>query len=153
MNIDTQSAQLQRTAANAAKPKPPEPSPAGADIVIDRFDPSNSFPNHGERIDFSVQVRNRGLTAAGPFNVEVSGDGMAPDRERVPGLAPGQTARLRFGPTNVGYGSFNWYEARADINNEVPEDNENNNWERISVSVRDPFPRDPFPPRPPIPPR
>lgn len=153
MNIDTQTAQLQRSAPQRAAKKEGGPQAGGPDLVIDRFDPSTSFPNQGERIDFSVQVRNRGAAAAGRFEVEVSGDGMPPDREIVPGLGPGQSVRLRFGPTNVGYGSINWYDARADVRDEVQEDNENNNWQTISVSVRDPFPRDPFPPRPPIPPR
>lgn len=146
MNIET--VQLRR--------QPPRTSPvdkpaAGPDLVIDRFDPSEGFPRPGEWIDFTVQVRNRGSAPAGPFTVEVSGHGMAPDRERVDGLAPAQTVRLRFGPTNVGYGSLNWYDARADVGNEVAESNEGNNWQSTSVSVRDPFPpRDPFP-RPPFP--
>jgi subtilase family serine protease len=156
MNISSQISGVQRGATQ------PKTAPAGTDpqaglpdLVIDRFDPSNGFPDQGERIDFTVRVRNRGSVAAGPFTVEVSGDGMAPDRERVPGLAAGQFTRLRFGPANVGFAGAAWYDARADVGNEVAEDSESNNWASTSVSVRDPFPRDPFPnpPRPPIPPR
>lgn len=154
MNIESQTSPLQgRSVSSRAVGRDDGLKAGGPDLVIDRFDPSTSFPDQGERIDFSVQVRNRGSAAAGPFEVEVSGDGMPPDREIVPGLAAGQTVRLRFGPTNVGYASINWYDARADVRNDVQEENEDNNWQTISVSVRDPFPRDPFPPRPPFPPR
>jgi hypothetical protein len=144
----------------ATPPYRPDPSrtttqslQGGPDLVIDRFDPSNGFPNQGDWIDFHVQVRNRGTVPAGPFTVEVTGDGMGPDRERVASLQPNQSVRLRFGPANVGYGSVNWYDVRADVGNEVAEENESNNWQSTSVSVREPFPRDPFPPRPPYPPR
>jgi hypothetical protein len=151
MNIET--TQLQRQPASRTPAAATGQQAGSPDLVIDRFDPSNGFPNQGEWIDFSVRVRNRGSLAAGPFTVEVSGHGMAPDRERVEGLGPDQSVSLRFGPTNVGYASHNWYDARADIGNEVAEDNEGNNWQSTSVSVRDPFPpRDPFP-RPPYPPR
>jgi hypothetical protein len=150
MNIDTAASAWRVSARPQTTYEQPQ---AGPDLVIDRFDPSNGFPNQGEWIDFSVQVRNRGSEPAGPFTVEVSGQGMAADRERVEGLGPNQTVRLRFGPTNVGYANHNWYDARADIGNEVAEEREDNNWRTISVSVRDPFPpRDPYP-RPPYPPR
>jgi subtilase family serine protease len=152
MNISTLSTHVaaQNKAAGTAQPEK-SPEAGLPDLVIDRFDPSNSWPNQGERIDFEVRVRNAGSAPAGPFLVEVSGDGMAPDRERVSGLNPGQSARVRLGPANVGYGSIAWYDARVDVGNEVVEENESNNWQSTSVSVRDPFPRDPFP-RPPIPP-
>lgn len=126
-----------------------EPAKDGPDLVIDRFDPSNGFPYPGDRIDLSVTVRNQGNQAAGPFNVEVSGDGMRPEWKRVPGLAAGGSSRLLFGPANVGGGFSAWYDAEVDTANEVSETREDNNWAKTSVSVRDPFPpRDPFP-RPP----
>lgn len=154
MNISTLAAASAAAPNKAAPSASSEKSPqALPDLVIDRFDPSNGFPYQGDRITFDVRVLNKGSVAAGPFTVEVSGDGMKPDRERVEGLAPGASTRLRFGPANVGYGSLAWYDARADIGNEVQEEREDNNWQSTSVSVRDPFPpRDPFP-RPPVPPR
>ena len=36
------------------------PKADGPDLVVDRFDPSTGFPYPGDRIDFSVIVRNGG---------------------------------------------------------------------------------------------
>jgi hypothetical protein len=151
MNISTLSAHVAAQSKTSSATRRDAGDSNLPDLVIDRFDPSNSWPNQGDRIDFDVRVRNAGGAPAGPFLVEVSGDGMRPDRERVNGLNPGQSAVVRLGPANVGYGSIAWYDARVDVGNEVAEANESNNWQSTSVSVRDPFPRDPFP-RPPVPP-
>ena len=147
MNIQaTPSVRHDRPQASLADPSPKADGP---DLVVDRFDPSTGFPYPGDRIDFSVIVRNGGNQAAGPFNVEVSGDNMRPEQRRLPGLAAGASARLSFGPANVGHGFAAWYDAEVDTANEVQERREDNNWAKTSVSVRDPFPpRDPFP-RPP----
>jgi subtilase family serine protease len=111
--------------------------------VIDRFAPSNRYPDKQQLIYFDVRVRNQGDAPAGGFTVEVGGNTMVPDLERVQGLAPGEFVKILFGPTNVGDANIGRYVVQVDSKNEVAESNESDNRVQTTVEVRHPFPRPP----------
>ena len=143
-------------AAPAASPTTRPEEIHGPDLIVDRIVPSNSFPHANEAVWFNVVVKNQGDQPAGPFNLELTTAGVDQTVRAKQGLAAG--AKISFnqmGPLFTGFpGSMEWVRADVDMQNEVAEKREDNNYLMTSISVQiDPFPPGPgpFPPVPPGP--
>jgi hypothetical protein len=146
-----------RTAALASNPpsgQQPKPDEQhGPDLIVDRLDPSNSFPWPGDMVNFSVRVTNKGDQPAAAFDVRVTTDGVDQTQRVKDGLQPGQSVKLKgFGPLDTnGFQTMYWVQASADSSNEVAETREDNNEMWTTVSVQQPPQPPPIPPPPPFP--
>lgn len=122
---------------------PPKP-----DLVVDKFEANQYFPDLGERVHFKVTVRNQGKVDSPAFALEVEGWGVGQKQVRVAGLPAGHSRLVKVGPMRTGgFPGPSFVDTKLDVDNEVDESNERNNSESLSIVIRDPFP-----PRPPIPP-
>lgn len=140
-----------RTPHIAASPQTSKAPPTAApDLVVDRMDPTESFPMSGDPLKFNVLVRNQGNAPAGPFQLDLSSDGKRFASVRAQGLAAGAQLALRaLGPLHTAYGDqMVWVQADVDTLGQVPESNESNNYLIGTVSLQQPFPPSPWPPGP-----
>lgn len=125
--------------------RPPAPGPA-PDLVVADVVASKPFPYSGDSVYFDVLVKNVGTSASGPFDVDLSAEGML-KRVRSQGLAAGAQAAFRtLGPLQVPYGAqLIWVEANVDTFYEVRESDETNNRLLTSLSVQNPYPPPGYP--------
>jgi len=107
-----------------------------ADLTLDAISFQPNPPVQGEGTEVKITIRNQGPGPAGPFDWEFAPGPETPVRGRVDsGLNGGDTTVVtaRWTPENA-YASLTTV-ARVDINNEIPEIDENNNQLTAIIQV------------------
>lgn len=123
---------------------------AAADLVIESLTHSPAEPTDADLMEFGVTVRNAGTAATGPFYVIVTttADGIPTETTTLGGLATegsslaaGESRTLCCWRAFRAAGEYTQtasadFHTQAELNNQVPESNENNNsgTDRYSVS-------------------
>jgi hypothetical protein len=108
------------------------------DLIVESLTHSPASPNTTDEITFTAVVKNQGQGSAGPSTLELLVGGETPGANgtqfSVPALAPSATYTVQRKKT-LGTAQGYTNTATADLNNVLPESNENNNITTDSFNV------------------
>ncbi|MFC1967081.1 CARDB domain-containing protein [Chloroflexota bacterium] len=110
---------------------------AAPDLIIENISWSPEVPSTGDTVTFTVTVKNRGTTVAGISFITYFIDGSPRGKHPVPSLEGGAEAMTTFSFT--AQAASHTLKAVLDLDNQVPEGDENNNERPATFPAPDLF--------------